>query len=209
MFMVYSPEGQSFIGAAQNLPVLKVDPAKRINRVEDTELSGVKVDVKDSNSSQKKEALNAYKKNQQNSGERRVIVSVAEIMSTPVISVQSNASLENAWALMQKHNIKHLPVMDVDSLVGICSQTDLLARMLVGRDGQIEGVKRETVAQVMHPQVITTTAETEIRHVAQVLTEFDVDSLVILNDYQKLLGIVTEKDLITRLAQEPPIEIYT
>ena len=198
MFMVYSPEGQSFIGAAQNLPVLRVDPAKRINKVEDTSLDEVKVDVKDSSAhAQKKEALNAYKQNQQ-SKKRRVIVKVAEIMSSPVISVQSNASLENAWYLME-----------VDNLVGICSQTDLLARMVIGREGQIEGVKRETVLQVMHPQVVTTSADTEIRHVAQALTEYEIDSLVIMNEYQKVIGIVTEKDLISRLAQEPPIEIYT
>ncbi|WP_321322986.1 HPP family protein [Thiomicrorhabdus sp.] len=210
MFIVYSPEGQSFIGALQNLPALKVDPAKRINRIEETELEGLKVDIKNRQDSSKKEnsALNAYKVNQQSS-QRKIIVKVAEIMSSPVITVESNSSLEEAWLLMQKHKIKHLPVLNNGELVAMCSQANLLTRMIVSSSGELEGVKPEKVSDVMKPEVITTSHETDIRHIALALTEYQIDVLVIMNEYQKILGIVTESDLISRLAQEPPIELYT
>ncbi|MDX1353296.1 MAG: CBS domain-containing protein [Thiomicrorhabdus sp.] len=210
MFIVYSPEGQSFIGAAHNLPALKVDPAQRINKVQETELQGLKVDIEHNEPQQKKQnnPLTAYSENQSNR-ERRVIVKVAEVMSSPVIQVDINTSIEQAWRLMEKHSIKHLPVLNNGELVGMCSQANLLGRLIVSKTGELEGVKRELVADVMQAEVVTTTLETDIRHIAQALSEYQIDVLVIMSEYQKILGIVTESDLISRLAKEPPIELYT
>lgn len=209
MFIVYSPEGQSFVGAVQNLPMLKVDPAKRINKVQETELSSLKVDVGHSKANTKQHsALNAYSETQSNS-KGRLVVKVSEVMVSPVVDVQIHTPIEEAWRLMESHNIKHLPVFDNGELVGMCSQSDLLGRMIVSKSGQLEGVKPEQVADVMHIGVVTTAMDTDIRHVAQALTEYQIDALLIMSEYQKLIGIVTESDLIKRLAKEPPIELYT
>lgn len=130
-------------------------------------------------------------------------------MSSPVIMADCNNSLEEAWLLMQKHKVKHLPVLSNGELVAMCSQANLLTRMIVSSSGELEGVKPEKVSDVMKPGVVTTSHETDIRHIALVLTEYHIDALVIMNEYQKILGIVTEHDLVSRLAQEPPIELYT
>lgn len=207
MFIVYSPEGKSFVGAVQNLPMLKVDPAKRINKVEENELSKLKADVGHSNTKQHA-ALNAYSETQSNS-KGRLVVKVSEVMVSPVVDVQIHTPIEEAWRLMETHNIKHLPVLDNGELVGMCSQNDLLGRMIISKSGELEGVKPEQVADVMHVGVVTTGMDTDIRHVAQALTEYQIDALLIMSEYQKLIGIVTESDLIKRLAKEPPIELYT
>lgn len=209
MFIVYSPEGQSFIGAVQNLPVLKVDPAHRINKVEESELGALKTDIESkSQNSQKNSALNAYKQNQSMSSGQPV-VKVAEVMVSPVVTINVNASLEEAWQMMHTKKIKHLPVLDNAELVGMCSQENLLARIIVGKSGELEGVKPEKVADVMHTEVVTTSLDTDIRHVAQALTQYQIDALVIMSEYHQIIGIVAESDLIKRLAKEPPIEIYT
>lgn len=209
MFIVYSPEGQSFIGAVQNLPVLKVDPANRINKVEESELGALKTDIESkSQNSQKNSALSAYKQNQSMSSGQPV-VKVAEVMVSPVVTINVNASLEEAWQMMHTKKIKHLPVLDNAELVGMCSQENLLARIIVGKSGELEGVKPEKVADVMHTEVVTTSLDTDIRHVAQALTQYQIDALVIMSEYHQIIGIVAESDLIKRLAKEPPIEIYT
>lgn len=210
MFIVYSPEGRSFIGAVQSLPVLKVDPAQRINKIEETELGALKVDVKAQQHTQKDSnaALRAYKKNQTKLP-GQVIVNVSEIMTSPVFTININNSIEEAWHLMQAKKVKHLPVLNNAELVGMCSQEDLLARIIVSKSGELEGVKQEQVGDVMQSGVVTTTLDTDIRHVAQALTGYQIDVLVIMSEYHQILGIVTESDLIRRLAKEPPIEIYT
>lgn len=75
MFIVYSPEGQSFIGAVQNLPALKVTPTKRVDRVEDTELEGLKseIDKHQSSSANENSAVNAYKLNQKVHSEKLLL----------------------------------------------------------------------------------------------------------------------------------------
>jgi CBS domain-containing protein len=55
-------------------------------------------------------------------------VVAADLMTAPVISVDSRASLVVAVRLLQKHQIKRLVVLDADDqLVGVVSRRDLLA----------------------------------------------------------------------------------
>ena len=207
MFVVYSPEGRSFIGATQPIPTLKVDPSSRVNAVEDNVLDGIDVESDEQSAQQKGAAINAYLTNQKDKS-RRVVVKVSEIMSSPVEVVSSENSLEEAWLRMKGGMIAHLPVMGENQLIGICSQTDLLGRVIVGKEGALEGVKPETVADIMTTQVVTTQADTDIRHVAMVLTEYRIGALVVMNQLEKPIGIVTRGDLVKRLANDPPVELY-
>jgi len=210
MFIVYSPEGQSFIGAAQNLPVLKVDPAKRINKPEAAGMDALKEDTNSDahGYSSQAMALNAYKENQ--TGHiRQVIVKVAELMTSPVVTTNVDSNLEEVWQLMQEKGVKHLPVLDRGELVGMCSQSQILARVIVNKEGRLEGVKPELVSDIMQTEVVTTSLDTDVRHVAQALSHYQIDALVIMSDYHQVLGIVTESDLIKRLANDPPLELYT
>jgi len=208
MFIVYSPEGKSFIGASKAVPPLKVDPLKRTDPVEDDVLDGFNMGVElDLKSPKGSAAIHAYETTQKDKA-RRVVVRVAEIMSTPVKVISSENTLEEAWFLMQENHIQHLPVVASGSLIGICSQRDLLSRMIVSKDGLVEGIKRETVADIMQLHVITTTENTDIRHVATVLTEYEIGALVIMDSSQKPIGVVTRGDMIERLANEPPVELY-
>lgn len=211
MFIVYSPEGQSFIGASQKIPPLKVDPSKRSNPLEEDVTEGFNLNedlnVKPDKNTKSHVAIDAYEATQKESV-RRVVVKVAEIMSAPIKVISDENSIEEAWLLMQKNHIQHLPVIRAGELVGICSQRDLLTRVIVSKDGLLEGAKRERVADIMQTQVVTTTEETDIRQIANVLSQYDIGALVIMNPYETPVGIVTRGDIIKRLGNEPPLELY-
>jgi CBS domain-containing protein len=49
-----------------------------------------------------------------------------EVMSRPLVTVEPAATIVSAARIMIKHNIKKLPVMSSDHLVGILSLTDLI-----------------------------------------------------------------------------------
>lgn len=51
---------------------------------------------------------------------------VGEIMTPHPATISENASLEDAVRLIEKHNIKRLPVMREDQVVGIVTRTNLL-----------------------------------------------------------------------------------
>ena len=211
MFIVYAPEGRSFIGRKPKVPPLKVDPLIPINPIEKDVLDGRDSSSEITSSAQTHQktesAVHAYEVTQEDK-RRRVIVKVVEIMSAPVVLVSDENSLEEAWLLMQEHKVSYLPVIKAGILVGLCSQADLLGRVIVNKDGVLEGVKQETVAEVMHSQVVTTSSDTDIRHIAQVLSDYDIGALLIMSEFHEVVGIVTEGDLVKRLANDPPVELY-
>lgn len=208
MFVVYSPEGQTFAANAQQLPVIKVDPSTRINQVTDTELKELDVDSRLPNKNAPlNKKLSAYQQNKQSSG-RRKVVKVAEIMSSPVITIELNSHIYQAYERMNRLEIDYLPVVNNDTLIGICTRSSLLKRLIINEDGRIEQGGMEMIESLIQKQVVTTNLETDIRQVAQVFSQYQVGAIVITSQDERLVGIVTHGDLIKRLAQEPPIELY-
>src|SRR3546814_10250103 len=61
---------------------------------------------------------------------------VRDIMSAPVITVQPNSSINQCMQLMTNQRVRHLPVLDVDAVIGIVSIGDLIRAMI--EDQQVE-----------------------------------------------------------------------
>jgi CBS domain-containing protein len=53
-------------------------------------------------------------------------ITVAEVMSTPVITVQGTEIMENCMKLMTEKRLRHLPVMEQSKLIGIISIGDVV-----------------------------------------------------------------------------------
>jgi len=51
---------------------------------------------------------------------------VSDIMTTPLISCNSDDSIEDVMGKMTQHHIRHLPVFESDKLMGIISIGDLV-----------------------------------------------------------------------------------
>ncbi|MDG6773201.1 CBS domain-containing protein [Thiomicrorhabdus sp. ZW0627] len=209
MFVVYSPEGQSFIGAAHNLPVLKVDPSMRVTQAKKAGLDDMSLEPDHSNPYfQKNEALKKYQNVQKSGGDRRRSVKVSELMSSPVVTIDSEALIEDAWNLMVEREIHHLPVIFNEQLAGICSKSDVLQRIILDENGNIEEARGDVVGRIMNPQVITTRPETEIREIALALTQYRIGALPVMDQQEHLIGIVTLTDLVKHLSQRPPVGLY-
>jgi CBS domain-containing protein len=56
-------------------------------------------------------------------------VSVAEIMSTDLVTVEAGATLGAAADIMRKHRVGCLPVMENGRMVGILTEIDILRRL--------------------------------------------------------------------------------
>jgi len=53
-------------------------------------------------------------------------VTAREVMSAPIVTISEDASIEEAARIMAKKNIKKLPVVRDDELVGIVTTSDLV-----------------------------------------------------------------------------------
>lgn len=209
MFIVYSPEAQSAIGAAQILPQLKVDPSKRVLPVGESSLDELHTDVEHADKDGKgASGLDAYKKVMQG-GDRPVIARVKELMSQPVITIPLESTIEQAWLLMTEKKVHHLPVVDEQgALMGLVSANDILMRTIVGPNNELEEVRVNWVADVMQREVIVTQPSTDVRRLAAVMTQYHLGCMPIMSDAQKLVGMVTLSDIVRRLSQMPPLTLY-
>jgi CBS domain-containing protein len=207
MFTVFHPEGSMMAAMVQNIPQIKVDPATRINQVQDSGLVKLHLDNKrQSKESQKKRSnMSAYEQSRSYHG---AVTHVDEIMRSPVTTIQASASIEVALHLMQLHNIKHLPVMIHTQLVGIVNLEQVLSRVLFDKAGKLLQVVDSTVKELMTQQVISVHPKMDIRMVAEAMMQSNNDAILIMEDVESIQGIVTHKDLIQRISQKPPIQLY-
>jgi CBS domain-containing protein len=63
---------------------------------------------------------------------------VADIMSTPVITVQPNDTVQKCMQLMTDRHVRHLPVVDGGRVVGMVSIGDLVKAVIAEQQQQIE-----------------------------------------------------------------------
>jgi len=66
---------------------------------------------------------------------------VADVMTAPVRTVESNQSVLGALSLMTQRRFRHLPVVDADSLVGFVSIGDLVKYRIDKIEAEAEAMR--------------------------------------------------------------------
>lgn len=120
---------------------------------------------------------------------------LGDIMERRVVTIRPTDTASAAWTRMRRRDIRHLVVIDVDEIVGVISERDL-----GGRNGK-DLRRGRTVKQLMTPQVITVTPDTELQEAADLMRSNLIGSLPIVED-EKLVGIVTATDVFDALGRE-------
>ena len=132
---------------------------------------------------------------------------VSHIMTNHVLTVNHTNSLADAEQILKDNNIRHIPVVSGEKLIGMLSLTDLLRISFVDSYGSSEGAVDTAVydmlsiEQVMvnNPEAVQTDAT--IRGVAEILASQEFHALPVL-DGDKLVGIVTTTDLVKYLLEQ-------
>jgi CBS domain-containing protein len=73
--------------------------------------------------------------------------SVATWMTSKVIVVKSNTSINECMQLMSREHVRHLPVVDGDTLVGIISIGDVVRAVISGQQSTIMGLENYILSQ--------------------------------------------------------------
>jgi CBS domain-containing protein len=142
---------------------------------------------------------------------------VKDVMTRDPITIDPGAALGTAIEVMRAKKVRHLPVVDDDGqLVGIVTDRDLrqaafapvLAEHLsLAAQRRLRGIAQDlenlTVRDAMTWVVVTTHPEATLAHAAILMSEQRVGSLPVVKN-GKLLGIVSERDLLRALRSEYP-----
>ncbi|QSX09071.1 acetoin utilization AcuB family protein [Alkalibacter rhizosphaerae] len=122
---------------------------------------------------------------------------VENIMIKKVITLRPDSTISEAMVLMQKNRIRHLPVVDDNNqILGIISDRDVRdASPSVLLPETDNSYLRLSVSKIMTQDLITGSPLDFIEDVAATFYEYKISCLPITNQ-DKLLGIVTESDLL-------------
>ncbi len=141
-------------------------------------------------------------------------ISCADIMSRDLITMEFGTELEEAWAQLRLHKIKALPVIDrARRVIGIVTLVDFLKRAnlktyetfedklikFIKRTPTVTADKPEVVGQIMVSPVYTAQEEMHIVNLVPLLSEKGLHHIPIVDAEKRLVGMVTQSDLIAAL----------
>ncbi len=127
---------------------------------------------------------------------------VGDIATRNVITLQSDYSLKKTAEIFSKNSIDGAPVMEDDDVVGVFTVSDLIRAIAEDNDDA-------TVGDLMSTKVIIINENLKIVRAIEIIFEKEISRLIIVDDNNKLVGIVTRTDLIdsmTNLKQFPIIK---
>jgi acetoin utilization protein AcuB len=129
-------------------------------------------------------------------------MTASDLMTSSPATVTPAATVAEAWDLMRELDVRHLPVVDGETLVGMLSDRDLgtldVIRMLTeaGADSLRLQLGRPIV-QLMSTDVVTAEPETEVGDLLTLLLEHKVGAIpVVTPDTRQLVGIVSYIDVL-------------
>lgn len=120
-----------------------------------------------------------------------------------LITILENQSLEEAYTLMLRNSIRHLPVLnDEGEVAGILSERDLLRAMRceVNGEGQARNEDRQfpahaRISDYMSWPVKTVDRETPLRSVCHRMIREKI-SCFLVTEKKNVVGIITTEDLM-------------
>lgn len=121
-------------------------------------------------------------------------MTVREYMTLSPICIGPSDTLARAHELMRNQNVRHLPVLEGDRLVGIVSQRDLhLIETLKSTDPE-----RVTVDEAMTENPYAVTPDSRVEAVVGTLISQKYGSAVVIED-DSVVGIFTRSDALRAL----------
>ncbi|QQR88607.1 MAG: CBS domain-containing protein [Myxococcales bacterium] len=133
---------------------------------------------------------------------------VADIMTTTVHVLYEEDNLEKIRKHMDKYSMRHLPVVDDEKVVGMISHRDVL-RMAVSAlepssvaNSLDHRISETFVGAVMTRDIKTVHKNSSVRDAAKLLVSGHFGCLPVLDDSEKLVGVVTESDILKAVAHK-------
>jgi IMP dehydrogenase len=109
------------------------------------------------------------------------------VMILEPITIQPDATVNDANLIIQEYKIGGIPVVDKDNtLLGIVTNRDLRFEL----DGNL------SIKDIMTTKnLITTNRETDLSQAAEILQQHKIEKLPIIDKNNKLIGLITYKDI--------------
>ncbi|MEU3980846.1 CBS domain-containing protein [Streptomyces sp. NPDC026672] len=142
---------------------------------------------------------------------------VGSVMTTDVVSARPGTPFKEVARRLADHHISGLPVIDEDDkVVGVVSETDLMAHQAAAPDPyaprrhlprpvrwtaaarrRAAKARARTAGELMSEPPVTVHADDTIVRAARTMAQRRVERLPVLDEEDRLVGIVTRRDLLS------------
>ena len=129
-------------------------------------------------------------------------MNVAEWMTKHPECIDANESLHTALQKLLELDVRHLPVINNEELVGMLSDRDLNGYLgqALGDSTRYAAMLDEPVSKIMSGDVISASPETELGDVIELLLEHKIGAIPVVEDHLgKLVGIISYVDVLKAL----------
>jgi CBS-domain-containing membrane protein len=214
MFAIYDVEGRRFRDTLENLRKVQKMQASTRSRTASATAEGEPHPIADTGGDVtggvpvSSKAVQAYRE-MRHLNRREPIFHACQLMSFPVSTVPIGMEILAAQRYFQQRGLRQMPVMSAEQrIVGMLSVEDLMQFIIID-DGQVQYVEGKRVADAMSQQVITADPVSDIRRIAQVMLEFHLHSLPIVDEVDTLTGIVSRSDILRAVMNDPPLTMWS
>ncbi len=134
-------------------------------------------------------------------GPLRIRTVVDELMSQPPITVHLGAHLDEAWALMQEHHIRHLLVVDGEGLLaGVLSDRDIRAAraselLWKEPDKQQHFLRSYRVEDAVNRRPLRVASGSSVREALRIMRQTRVGCVPVTREGRPV-GILTGRDIL-------------
>lgn len=114
-----------------------------------------------------------------------------ELIIRDVVTASPDQTIEDVDTMMERRGVSGAPVVDADNeVLGIISGTDIRPLLSVGHDDRVE--------EAMTSSVVTADESVTAREALDLMFEHKIERVPIVNDDNRLLGLVTMQGILQR-----------
>lgn len=204
MFAIYTPRGRSFFGPLEQLRgVDKTDAVQPVRSSTEKEDQQVHYSVS-------QQAAQQYVQQLEQEGEREPVYHAYQIMSKQVQSLRSNDSLIEASRLFEQFRFQLFPIVDEQNkLCGSLSRQAFYHAMIYSDLKQ--ALSHKTIGSHFlnaQTQVYGADPVTDVRRIATLLVEKNLDALPIIEESGLIVGLVSRTDILRAAIADPPLSLW-
>ncbi|HNU11324.1 MAG TPA: CBS domain-containing protein [Rubrivivax sp.] len=124
-------------------------------------------------------------------------VPVEEYTTPDAVTANEGMTVDELRRLMERHGIRHLPVLRGDAVVGLISDRDL--RLVAGLSAAEK--LQVQASDIMAPEPLSVNASTPLDEVALAMAEHKIGSVIVNDDDGRFYGIFTATDALNALIE--------
>jgi len=205
MFAMYDDDGLNFRSTIDNLyTVNEIAASKRIKN--DTNKNKNKFDTFYKGKIDQ-EAKNKYKQIA-NLDTRVEIFHVEQIMSHIAIIINDTKTISECFDMMQEYEVQQLLIQadNFNHLKGMVTKHDILNHLM--NNVSENKIYVTPISEITKNKIITTDPISDIRRVAKVMIDFNLNAIPVVDGEENILGVVTRHDIVKAVSNIPHLQIW-